>query len=444
VQGNCRGEIDEGTIVVTTRASVLLFEEDELSAKTMTAVLEAEGYDVIWTVKAGQASTLIGSKYFDVIIITADPHGKNLTLLEQPPEGTLATIKIVVTSYPSSVSIDNVFALGVHAYFVKPIEPQEFLETIKSKLFRRLEPPNRSEGKRFSFSARGGASKDFQEYLENMAQDLSAFGLTTNQGKVYVTMLAGNLATALDVATHSGIRREEVYRIIPELEELGIITKKMGPPLKFTAVSPEIAVDNLMKTKFSKAAQELNKLIEKRTDFTVKVKKAELQKDAEPNSVTKIPNTEQLFVRFHTAYANAHSCIDQAMPNEFLKFAHVNFAHLFNAIGARGVTTRIITEEKVLDAENGWLGRMANDVQFKTLNESGVLKLRFLSSLPFNAIIVDQKTAIWGEFQTKNDQLDSYWSNQSAQVEILKTAFDSLWKNAAPLGEKLMREEKTE
>jgi sugar-specific transcriptional regulator TrmB len=64
---------------------------------------------------------------------------------------------------------------------------------------------------------------------------LLGLGLTLNQAKVYLAILKLEKTTVGQVAKFSKVRREDVYRILPALEKMGLIEKLLGKPTEIRA-----------------------------------------------------------------------------------------------------------------------------------------------------------------------------------------------------------------
>jgi sugar-specific transcriptional regulator TrmB len=71
---------------------------------------------------------------------------------------------------------------------------------------------------------------------------LIGLGLTSRQSKIYLAIAGLEMATAKTISTVSGVRRENVYRIIPQLQEIGLIEKIIDTPIKFRAIEIKDAV----------------------------------------------------------------------------------------------------------------------------------------------------------------------------------------------------------
>ena len=75
--------------------------------------------------------------------------------------------------------------------------------------------------------------------LNEVLEELTKYGMTKNQALVYVTLVSIGKASVKRISQVSGIRREEVYRLLPELEKIGLIERILGKPNKFRAIPPE-------------------------------------------------------------------------------------------------------------------------------------------------------------------------------------------------------------
>jgi sugar-specific transcriptional regulator TrmB len=89
---------------------------------------------------------------------------------------------------------------------------------------------------------------------------LSEFGLTENQTKVFVATARLGTPTVSEVAEASEVRREEVYRLLPELEKLGFIERLLGKPLRLRAPDPKSALATLLKIEKQRARDRIEEL----------------------------------------------------------------------------------------------------------------------------------------------------------------------------------------
>jgi sugar-specific transcriptional regulator TrmB len=79
---------------------------------------------------------------------------------------------------------------------------------------------------------------------------LSELGLTGNQIKVYLSLLKiSRPARAIEIFKNSSVPRQDIYRVLLELQQMGIVEKLIVKPTEFVAVHPRKAVLILIQNK---------------------------------------------------------------------------------------------------------------------------------------------------------------------------------------------------
>src|SRR4030067_1135420 len=86
---------------------------------------------------------------------------------------------------------------------------------------------------------------------------LLGLGLSLNQARVYLAILKLEKTTVGQVAKFSKVRREDVYRILPTLEKMGLIEKLMGKPTEIRATPISDALTFLVAEEKSKSDERL-------------------------------------------------------------------------------------------------------------------------------------------------------------------------------------------
>jgi sugar-specific transcriptional regulator TrmB len=101
--------------------------------------------------------------------------------------------------------------------------------------------------------------------LAEDAEKLARFGLTTNQSRIYLAVLKIGTTQIEPISKVSAVRREDIYRILPRLYELGIIEKVIGTPTRVRAIPIEMAIRVLARHRqeaLSRESSELSYLVE--------------------------------------------------------------------------------------------------------------------------------------------------------------------------------------
>jgi sugar-specific transcriptional regulator TrmB len=77
-----------------------------------------------------------------------------------------------------------------------------------------------------------------EEYVEILAE----LGLTHMQARVYLALVFLKNATARDIHKYSNVARQDVYRMLSELEEKDMIERVIAKPTKFRPIPPNEAI----------------------------------------------------------------------------------------------------------------------------------------------------------------------------------------------------------
>lgn len=96
--------------------------------------------------------------------------------------------------------------------------------------------------------------------LDKEVKMLVDFGLTVNQAKVYLTTVRLGIAPVGLISKASKVRREDVYRLLPKLEKMGLIEKILGTPAKIRARPLEDSLSILIKREKEIADQKMSML----------------------------------------------------------------------------------------------------------------------------------------------------------------------------------------
>jgi len=86
------------------------------------------------------------------------------------------------------------------------------------------------------------------------------FNLNIYETKVWVALLAKGVASAGEIAELSGVPRSRTYDVLESLEKQGFAIMKLGKPVKYIAVKPNIIVEKL-KTNTLRNADEKVKIL---------------------------------------------------------------------------------------------------------------------------------------------------------------------------------------
>ena len=250
-------------------------------------------------------------------------------------------------------------------------------------------------------------------------ETLKDLGLTFSQARVYLAAAKLGRAKAVDIWKESGVGRQEVYRILSELLELGLIEKEITKPTQFRATSLTKGLKILLNARHKEISA-----------LDVKVRKI---KERNKSNINAIGTQEPQFVilprkylmenRGQYSYKKAKKNIDFLGSFRRIADAFTYNITVYNEAVKRGVLMNVITDKpEVFEFER--LKKEANILfSKKTFN------LKFAAQ-PVNIAIsiIDNKEAYFALNPERNifeDQL--LWTNNSTIITLAKEHFMTSW-----------------
>ena len=264
--------------------------------------------------------------------------------------------------------------------------------------------------------------------IDQNAETLSSFGMTVKQAKVYLALVFLGTAAVGEISKASKVRREEVYRILPKLEKMGLMEKTLSTPVKLKATSVENALSILIRNEEENAKNRIKELTAQKEEFLAHFRTSAKE--------TKTGNAEQfsLITEKAVGLGKANALIDGAQTlieyvssrEKTLQFVKYYSESLINAAD-RGVKFRFISTPP--KAEDN-LRKAVNQV----FADKKMVSVRYTENLPNHFLIADNKevliaTSIAG-YLAESPLL---WSNNSPHVTVYKRLFEDLWVSSVEL-----------
>ena len=114
---------------------ILVVDDDAEVRKTLSLILDENGYSVETVEDGKQAIKACERLPFDVALIDIElPDIKGTELLRRLKEEQPNMIKIIITGFPTLENAMKVINEGADGYVLKPFDVQKLLETIKKHL----------------------------------------------------------------------------------------------------------------------------------------------------------------------------------------------------------------------------------------------------------------------------------------------------------------------
>jgi sugar-specific transcriptional regulator TrmB len=250
---------------------------------------------------------------------------------------------------------------------------------------------------------------------------LLGLGLTLNQAKVYLAILKLEKTTVGQVANFSKVRREDVYRILPSLEKMGLIERLLGKPTELRATRVSDALSLLVAEEKGKSDERLVGMRGIVQKLSLKDWRQELPK--EENIYILIAEKKSIFAKTSDLISNSRKEVALIADKGRIMPVLFQFSDEYKLAIKKGAEIRLIFEGDTYDAslkENVKKLIGATSVQIKFHLEP---LNHFIMSDDKEALITTSKESGLGESP-------SLWTNNSNLIGVLRTSFESDWQKA--------------
>lgn len=251
---------------------------------------------------------------------------------------------------------------------------------------------------------------------------LLGLGLTLNQAKVYLAILKLQKTTVGQVSNFSKVRREDVYRILPSLEKLGLVERLMGKPTEIRATRVSDALSLLV-------AEEKGKFDEKLVGMRGIVQKLSLKdwKQSIPEKADiyiLVAEKKAVLAKTSELISNSREEVALIADKERIMPILFQFSDEYRLAIKEGTVVRLLFEGQ---SPEGALKEKVN----KLIGKEASIHVKFHREALNHFIMSDDKEAlITTSKESGLGESPSLWTNNSNLIGVLRTSFESDWKKA--------------
>jgi len=247
---------------------------------------------------------------------------------------------------------------------------------------------------------------------------LVSAGLRISQAKVYLTLLSLRQAGATSIWKNSDVARQDIYRILTELHDIGMVEKIISQPTEYKAVPIEEGVSILLKhnmDQYTEAKEKTKILLQE-------YKNIQKEEKLETSHFIIVPTKEVHKKRINQMFATAQKSIDTIMIHQGITPSDPEELPppLKNAI-IRGVKVRHLSYESA----------DINQTPSKIWKKQYTYEIRYLhDENPVMFCIADNKElflALTPKPKPKDTEI--LWTNNPTLIKISKNYFDITWQN---------------
>lgn len=227
-----------------------------------------------------------------------------------------------------------------------------------------------------------------------------------------------------EISKTSKVRREEVYRILPKLEKLGLIEKTLSTPVNLKATPVENALSILIKNEEETAKARIIDLTKRKDAFLENfhpVSKEVKSIDGDQFSLTleKAVSLGKINSLLELAQNSIEYVASREKVLQFVKYFQESLIAALN----RGVRFRIISNPP----------KGEDDIRraISQVFENKAVSIRYLETVPNHFLITDNKEVLMATslsgYLADNPVL---WSKNVPQVMVYKRLFGDLWESS--------------
>jgi len=256
---------------------------------------------------------------------------------------------------------------------------------------------------------------------DKMLEALMNLGLTCLQAKTYLALTQLDTAEASMISKASNVARQDVYRIMPTLEKIGLVEKIIATPVLYKATPREDGFKMLL----SERAIEETTLRRKDKKLLNNGNNEKLGFDSishkEPTEFIIISGKKLLVKRFQTSFLEATNC-DLIFPAYAWNFVVFNLFEVIKIAIAKSARIRMVTETREI--------KPLVSGKLESLMKSPFFQIRFASSpIDFDLAIFDDKEVDMC-ISGNSSKVPSMWTNNPQFVKMAQITFENEWKNS--------------
>lgn len=238
-------------------------------------------------------------------------------------------------------------------------------------------------------------------------------GLTELQAKTYLTLTRFEKAEVKKISEISKIARQDLYRIIPALEKLGLVEKIIATPILYRAIPLSEGTTSLFQKKTSEVTDlksSLDLLIAQPEE-----NRAEIQEENEAEFVIT-SERKRLIAKLEKAYSESTN-IDLMLPGNGLSFMIFNFYESLTLALSKGAKIRVMA--KNTDVRSSTRQKLEN---LKTYSDFEVKHVE--TTFDFGLAICNNREV---NIAISSKEVPSLWTNNRQIVKITKMMFENQW-----------------
>jgi len=259
---------------------------------------------------------------------------------------------------------------------------------------------------------------------DEIIDKLVSFGLTVNQAKVYLSIVQSGTTSVNRISKDTKLHRQDIYKMLPKLEKLGLITKTIDMPFMVNAVPIETGLHDLLLMFKQKSEENLSSLECNVRDLIEQVKTK--PSEDQDTKLTLLTTDKAIKNREDLSFRNTTNSVDFILDEEMLNTAVIRYVceHLQTST-KNGVEIRLIVEAS--ECSNLIKRCLA---KINCGNNCFTAKIALHTRSKNYQIFDNRELCISTQQKTESEFPCILWTNDENIIIIYKDHFAKVWEEA--------------
>lgn len=258
--------------------------------------------------------------------------------------------------------------------------------------------------------------------IENEVRILVQLGLTVNQARVYLALANRGFVGAKEISRISNIAKQDVYRVMPQLQKLGLVEKLIASPNLFKANQPEQALSVLLEHKEKETSVLHNEALTLIDKLNQKTKNTATKENAFQFSI--ITGKKAIIARSRKAIAEANDSICVITRWTY----SIKNKRYFLALSKRAFN-RDVKLRFILYLHETEVDPFLRNMQYLIEDSRFDVRLLFAGE-PISFSVFDKEQVFFSTQKGILGNVPILWSNNPNFAALAKNYFDMLWEAA--------------
>jgi sugar-specific transcriptional regulator TrmB len=264
--------------------------------------------------------------------------------------------------------------------------------------------------------------------LEDLVKKLALFGFTENQARAYLAIVEAGSISVSKIAETTKLYRQDIYKMLPNLEKKGLVTRTLSSPVVIKAIPIKKALTSLVAMKKKEALDNIRFMeanLDEISNAIIVMHKTVPNPALEQDEFCLLTRESEIMNRADILFGRSKTECNVVLNMELLVARESRFRERFQNAANNGATIRLVMETPREDEK---IPAMVKRVKPKSCNFSAK-KIIAKSPKPFT--VIDGKD-VWISTSKKQEISGLYcvlWSTGKNIVETYRERFGRLWKS---------------